>query len=232
MFLELVPLLSPRYYSISSAPEAAPGECSITVGVVKGPALSGKGEFRGTCSNYLAGLSPGEQFRAVVRKPAVDFRLPTDPQTPIIMVGPGTGIAPFRAFLQRLDGLKAGGEVIGDAMLFYGCRHPDRDYLYREEMQDYARRGIAEVHAAFSRTDGERSYVQDLIRRESARVWDMIERGARIYVCGDGARMEHDVRRTLAEICAERRGSSGAEAEAWMESMIAEGRYLLDVWVG
>ena len=232
VYLELIPLLSPRYYSISSAPEANPGCCSITVGVVKGPALSGKGEFRGTCSNYLNALNPGDRFRAVVRKPTIDFRLPQDPQVPVIMVGPGTGVAPFRGFLQRRDALKQAGAALGEAILFFGCRRPDHDYLYRDELEDFECRGITAVRTAFSRRDGSRTYVQDLIRSEADSVWTMIEGGARIYVCGDGARMEPDVRKTMVDLFAAKRGSTLEQAEAWMQRMIEEEKYLLDVWVG
>lgn len=232
VFLELIPLLSPRYYSISSAPDEAPRRCSITVGVVREPALSGKGEFRGTCSNYLADLQPGETFGALVRKPTATYRLPDDPKIPVIMVGPGTGIAPFRGFLQRRAWLKGQGAELGEAVLFFGCRKREEDYLYREELEAYHGEGLVELHTAFSRDDDERTYVQDLIKREADRVWSLIENGARIYVCGDGARMEPDVRKTLASICAERRGCSAEEAKAWMDQMLDDERYLLDVWVG
>jgi len=232
VFLELIPFLSPRYYSISSSPAAAPDRCSITVGVVKGPALSGKGEFKGTCSSYLAGLAPGDQFQAVVRKPTAKFRLPEDPTRPIIMIGPGTGIAPFRGFLQQRDHLKHQGMELGEAFLFFGCRHPEHDYLYREELADFHQRGIATIHAAFSRHDSEKKYVQHLIADQTDTVWDMIEAGARIYVCGDGAHMEPDVRRELMEICREKRGCDDEQAEAWIDALMDEERYLLDVWVG
>ncbi len=232
VFLELIPFLSPRYYSISSSPEHAPGQCSITVGVVRGPALSGKGEFKGTCSTYLAGLMDGDRFHATIRQPTADFRLPKDPKTPIIMVGPGTGIAPFRGFLQQRDHQKQGGAQLGAALLFFGCRHPDHDYLYREELEDYDRRGIAAVHAAFSRHKGTRTYVQDLIAREADTVWALIENGARIYVCGDGARMEPDVRRVLMAIHGDKTGASAADSAKWIDTMIEQERYLLDVWVG
>jgi cytochrome P450/NADPH-cytochrome P450 reductase len=232
VFLELIPYMSPRYYSISSAPDAAPGQCSITVGVVKGPALSGKGTFKGTCSNYLAELKPGDSFRAVVRKPTADFRLPDDPAQPIIMVGPGTGIAPFRGFLQQRALLKEQGKALGDAMLFFGCRHPDHDFLYREELEQYSADGIVNLQTAFSRAESGRTYVQDLIAQQTDRVWDLIDRGARIYICGDGAKMEPDVRRALVAILADKRGCSSETAAAEVDKMIDDGRYALDVWVG
>ncbi|NVE93273.1 bifunctional cytochrome P450/NADPH--P450 reductase [Altererythrobacter lutimaris] len=232
VFLELIPFMSPRYYSISSSPETVPGQCSITVGVVKGPALSGKGEFKGTCSNYLAELEPGAEFKAVVRKPTANFRLPDDPATPIIMVGPGTGIAPFRGFLQQRAILKEQGKDLGDAMLFFGCRHRDHDFLYREELERYDRDGLVDLRTAFSREETGRTYVQDLIAQQADKVWSLIEQGAHIYICGDGARMEPDVRRALTAICADKRGCSADEAAEWIDQMMEQERYLLDVWVG
>jgi len=112
VFLELIPMLSPRYYSISLSPDAAPDRCSITVGLVKGPALSGKGEFKGTATHYLCSLEPGDGFKATVRKPTAKFRLAEDPGVPILMVGPSTGIAPFRGFAQRRETLLAPGEKV------------------------------------------------------------------------------------------------------------------------
>ncbi|MEP1423087.1 MAG: cytochrome P450 [Erythrobacter sp.] len=232
VFLELIPFLTPRYYSISSSPSQTPNRCSITVGVVKGPALSGKGEFRGTCSNYLAGLAPGDRFQALVRKPTANFRLPDDPAKPIIMIGPGTGIAPFRGFLQQRDFLQHQGAELGHALLFFGCRHPDHDFMYREELADFHERGIATVHTAFSRHEGAKTYVQDLIVQQADIVWDMIDAGARIYICGDGAKMEPDVRRALSQICMDKRGCDEKAAESWIDTMMDEERYLLDVWVG
>ncbi|WP_298335106.1 cytochrome P450 [uncultured Erythrobacter sp.] len=232
LFLEMIPFLSPRYYSISSSPASAPNRCSITVGVVKGPALSDKGEFKGTCSNYLAELAPGDQFQALVRKPTARFRLPGDPKTPLIMIGPGTGIAPFRSFLQQRDHLHQQGAVLGEAHVFFGCRHPDIDYLYRDELNDFHERGIAKVHTAFSRLNGQKTYVQDLIFQEAGALWAMIEAGAYIYICGDGAKMEPEVRQALVTICSEKKGLDKLQAEAWFDALMDEERYLLDVWVG
>ncbi len=232
VFLELIPMMSPRYYSIASAPGASPGECAICVSVVEGPALSGKGTYKGTCSNYLAELEPGARIKAVVRKPTAEFRLPEDPSTPIIMVGPGTGIAPFRAFCEQRAILKKEGADLGEALLFFGCRHPAHDFMYREELEAFDADGIIDLFTAFSRDGESRTYVQQVIAREADRVWSLIEAGARIYVCGDGAHMEPDVRRALRKICAEKTGRSDEEAVAWIDRMIDEGRYVLDVWVG
>ena len=232
VFLELIPFLSPRYYSISSAPETRPGQCSVTVGVVKGPALCGQGEFRGTCSNYLAQLGPGDRFRAVIRRPTSRFRLPDNPATPLVMIGPGTGVAPFRGFLQRRDHLQESGNTLGEALLFFGCRHPDVDYLYRDELADFEARGIVKLHAAFSRHGGSRTYVQDLVAQHGEHVMALLDGGGHVYVCGDGARMEPDVRRTLMQVYAAAKGCSEDDARTWIARMIEEERYLLDVWVG
>ncbi len=151
---------------------------------------------------------------------------------PIIMVGPGTGVAPFRGFLQQRELLGQQGATLGEALLFFGCRDPDVDFLYREEMERYAADGIVSLYTAFSRHEGKRVYVQDRIAEEAETVWKLIEDGARIYVCGDGARMEPDVRGALRTICMEKRGCNEREAAAWIESMIESERYLLDVWVG
>src|SRR5436309_2116845 len=162
-YLEMLSLLAPRYYSISSSPAGDAARCSVTVGVVEAPASSGRGIYRGVCSNYLAGRRNGETIHATVRETKAGFRLPDDASVPIVMIGPGTGLAPFRGFLQERAARKADGASLGPAMLFFGCRHPDQDFLYRDELQAYAASGIAELHTAFSRGDGPKTYVQHVI---------------------------------------------------------------------
>lgn len=232
VFLEMVPWLSPRYYSISSSAKATPGRVSITVGVVKGPALSGNGEYHGVCSTFLEESQPGAEIQASVREPSANFRLPDDATKPIIMIGPGTGIAPFRAFVQERKALKENGEELGKAMLFFGCRDPEQDYLYRDELETAATDGLIELQTAFSRSGPERVYVQDLIRKQGGDVWQMIEDGAIIYICGDGSAMEPDVKRTLLSLYVEENDTSHEAAEAWIEDMTKTGRYVLDVWAG
>ena len=232
VFLELIPWLTPRYYSISSSMAAAPDRCSITVGVVEGPARSGHGTYQGVCSTHLTGLSEGDIVQAVVQPPSSTFRLPEDPSVPIIMIGPGTGLAPFRGFIQARRGQKAAGAKLGEAMLFFGCRHPDQDFIYEDELKAAEADGLIELHTAFSRAQAERVYVQDVLRQQQAKAWELIEKGAIVYVCGDGASMEPDVRRTLTKLYAEEKDVSFAEAEAWMEEFSSDGRYVLDVWAG
>jgi cytochrome P450/NADPH-cytochrome P450 reductase len=230
VFLELLPVLTPRYYSISSSPLAEAEQCSITVGVVDEPAYSGNGQFRGVCSTHLKGTEPGGSILAALRQTTDDFRLPDDSSVPLIMIGPGTGIAPFRGFLQERAALKAKGRDLGNALLFFGCRHPEQDYLYRDELEGFAKDGIVELHSAFSRQEKSKVYVQDLIRQNRETVWGAIQNGAKIFVCGDGSRMEPDVRRALTLIYSEEMDVSAEAADIWMEELMRDGRYALDVW--
>ena len=221
-YLEMLSLLAPRYYSISSSPSVDPSRCSVTVGVVEGPASSGRGIYKGTCSNYLAGRRAGETIHATVRETRAGFRLPDDPGVPIIMVGPGTGLAPFRGFLQERAALKQKGAALGPAMLFFGCRHPDQDYLYADELKACAASGITELHTAFSRAEGPKTYVQNLVAAQKERVWSLIEKGAIIYVCGDGGKMEPDVKAALVAIYRERTGGGVDAAQRWIDDLGSE----------
>ncbi|WP_213736561.1 cytochrome P450 [Bradyrhizobium sp. dw_411] len=231
-YLEMLSLLAPRYYSISSSPSGDPARCSVTVAVVEGPASSGHGTYKGICSNHLASRRVGETIHATVRETKAGFRLPDDPSVPIIMVGPGTGLAPFRGFLQERAARKAKGATLGPAMLFFGCRHPEQDYLYADELKAFAADGITELHTAFSRADTPKTYVQNLIAAQQERVWALIEQGSIIYVCGDGGKMEPDVKATLMKIYRDRAGADAAAAQRWIDDLGAKNRYVLDVWAG
>lgn len=232
-YLEMLSLLSPRYYSISSSPAVAgSSKCSVTVGVVDAPAVSGRGKYKGVCSNYLAGRRAGDVVYATVRETKAGFRLPDNPLTPIIMIGPGTGLAPFRGFLQEREAAKAAGQALGPSMLFFGCRHPDQDFLYASELKGFAEQDITELHVAFSRADTPKTYVQDLIAAQKDKVWKLIEAGAVIYVCGDGGKMEPDVKRVLMNIYREHSGADEAAALRWIDTMGTQNRYVLDVWAG
>jgi cytochrome P450/NADPH-cytochrome P450 reductase len=231
-FLEMLSLLAPRYYSISSSPSGDAGRCSITAAVVAAPASSGRGIYRGVCSNYLAGRRAGDTVHATVRETKAGFRLPDDASVPIVMIGPGTGLAPFRGFLQERAHRKANGASLGPAMLFFGCRHPEQDYLYADELKAFAADGITELHTAFSRADGPKTYVQHLVAAQKDRVWSLIEQGAIIYVCGDGGRMEPDVKAALVAIYRERSGADAEAGSRWIDDLGTKNRYVLDVWAG
>ncbi len=231
VYLEFLQPLRPRYYSISSSPLTDPQTASITVAVVDGPARSGCGSYGGVCSTYLARLTPGETVMGFVRNPNTPFRLPTDPLTPLIMIGAGTGLAPFRGFLQERAASQTNGKVIGPSMLFFGFRNPQHDYLYEEELSDYEARGITTVVPAMSRAEGQpRRYVQQAIREHAGDVWNLLQEGAVIYVCGDASRMAPEVRAAFAAIYQQQTGLSSAEADAWLTGLTAANRYLVDIW--
>ena len=232
IYLEMLSLLAPRYYSISSSPSVDPARCSVTIGVVEAPASSGRGIYRGVCSNYLARRRAGDTIHATVRETKAGFRLPDNSRVPIIMIGPGTGLAPFRGFLQQRAALKAKGATLGPAMLFFGCRHPDQDYLYADELKAFAASGIAELHTAFSRGEGPKTYVQNMVTAERDRVWSLIEQGAIVYVCGDGAKMEPDVKAAMVAIYRDRTGADADASQRWIDDLGARNRYVLDVWAG
>ncbi len=216
-FLEMLPLMAPRYYSISSSPLADTARCSITVAVVEGAARSGNGLYEGVCSTHLARQASGVTVQAFVKETKVGFRLPDDPRAPLIMIGPGTGLAPFRGFLRERAALAAQGRTLGPAMLFFGCRHPEQDFIYAEELRKYAADGVVDLHVAFSRHDGQKTYVQDLVAQKADKVKELIAAGAIVYVCGDGGRMEPDVKKALA-------------AMTDVDRLAADNRYVLDVW--
>lgn len=230
LFLEMLPPLRPRYYSISSSPSVGDRILSVTVGVLDAPARCGTGRFRGACSNYLARSVKGQQVYAFVRSnPA--FHLPQSPATPLLMVGPGTGLAAFRGFLQERGVQHGQGQKLGPAMLFYGCRSAEEDFLYQEELEEYAREGIVELVVAFSRQDPARKvYVQHKMLENRERIWELLEQGAVIYICGDAGKMAPDVRAELMAIYRAKTDKSEFDAEAWMQDLAVNNRLRLDVW--
>jgi cytochrome P450 / NADPH-cytochrome P450 reductase len=231
VYLDMLPPIRPRYYSISSSPLAAPDTCSITVGVVEGPARSGHGVFKGICSNYLAAQPIDAAVYAVIHKPTLPFHPPENPHLPMIMVGPGTGVAPFRGFLQERAALKKQGVPVGESILFFGCRDPLQDFLYEDEMRAFEAAGITRLHAAFSREPGKpKTYVQQAIKEQGEEVWRLLQQEAVIYVCGDASRMAPDVRQAFADLFQERSGASAADAQAWLTGLVANHRYLEDIW--
>jgi len=231
VYLEMLPPLRPRYYSISSSPLHDARRCSITVAVVAGEARSGRGAFEGVCSNHLLRREEGSLVQAFVKDTHSAFRLPDDPTTPLIMIGPGTGLAPFRGFLQERAALRAQGRPIGAALLFFGCRHPEQDFIYQGELRAFAEGGVASLYPCFSRVaDRPRVYVQDEVLERTDDVWTLLEAGAIVYVCGDATRMAPDVRRAFAAIHRAKTGRTEAQAEAWLDELAERNRYLVDVW--
>ncbi|QZS53205.1 cytochrome P450 [Rhodococcus opacus] len=231
VFLEMMGPIRPRFYSISSAPLADPRHVRLTVGLLEGPALSGDGQYRGTCSSYIAGQEPGDVFYGYVRVPSPTFAPPADPATPLLLIGPGTGIAPLRGFLEERARQHENGTKVGLSQVFVGCRHPEHDYFYRDEMQTWEQAGIAQVHSAFSAVTGHPArFVQNAIANAADTVWQALQDGAYIYVCGDGRRMAPAVREALAAIYRQRTGGDDEAAQQWLVQLEADERYQQDVF--
>ncbi|UFQ19595.1 MULTISPECIES: bifunctional cytochrome P450/NADPH--P450 reductase [Streptomyces] len=231
VLLELLPPIRTRHYSISSSPAMSPGHADLMVSLLSAPDRSGRGTFRGTGSSYLYGLRPGDTLHARVQPCRDAFRLPGDGRTPVIMVGAGTGLAPFRgAIADRLHRLR-GGAQLPPALCYFGCDHPDADYLHRAELEEAERAGAVSMRPAFSKTpEGDLRYVQHRIAAEAEEVWRLLEAGATVRVCGDGSRMAPGVRQAFQRIRTKCEGGDAAAAEAWWQGLVAAGRYVEDVY--
>jgi sulfite reductase (NADPH) flavoprotein alpha-component len=219
--LSALPSLKPRLYSIASSPRVDPDRVELCVGVVRD---SRRDRWRdGVASCHLA-------FRADEASIYVQqshFRLPTNPETPIIMVGPGTGIAPFRAFLQD----RAALGIKGNSWLFFGDRHARHDFLYRDELLGWQNDGTLErLSLAWSRDGATKDYVQHRMREHAAELWRWLERGAYFYVCGDASRMARDVDAALKEVAMGEGGMDAARAREWAATLTRQGRYQRDVY--
>ncbi|NNC88295.1 MAG: assimilatory sulfite reductase (NADPH) flavoprotein subunit [Akkermansiaceae bacterium] len=217
--------LPPRLYSIASSPQAHPGEVHLTVAAVRYNA-HGK-DRKGVASTWLADLVAANDRVGVFVQPNKRFRLPADDATPIIMVGPGTGVAPFRAFVEE----RAARGATGDAWLFFGDQHYTYDFLYQLEWQEHLKTGaLTRLDVAFSRDQPEKVYVQHRLAERARDVHAWLEAGAHIYVCGDASRMAGDVHAELLRIIETEGGKSPAEAAACLEDLKKSGRYQRDVY--
>lgn len=231
-YLDMLPPMRARQYSISSSPLWKPDHVTLTVAVVDAPALSGVGRFQGVASSYLAQLQPGDLVSLAVRPSNSRFHPPADPAVPMIMICAGSGIAPFRGFLQERAAQKQGGMQVGPALLFFGTNHPEVDYLYRDELLAWERDGIAKVMPAFSQQPaGDVAFVQHRVWAERAEVGALFRQSGTVYVCGDGRFMAPAVRETLTRIYQEASGASAEEAQRWFDKVEHEyGRYVSDVF--
>ncbi|MFJ2176865.1 bifunctional cytochrome P450/NADPH--P450 reductase [Streptomyces sp. NPDC087851] len=228
-FLELLPVLRPRHYSISSSAQAAPGEVDLMVSLLAAPHRGGEGTFRGVASHHLRTVTAGDTVQARVLPCNEAFRLPEDESVPVILVSAGTGLAPFRGAV--LDRAHTGST--GTLLCYFGCDHPDVDYLHHEELEAAQAAGAASLRPAFMHApeDGVR-FVQDRIARESDEVRAALEAGGRVYVCGDGRRMAPAVREAFMAVHRRHTGADDEAAAAWLAALIDSGRYVEDVWAG
>jgi cytochrome P450/NADPH-cytochrome P450 reductase len=229
--VELSAPIAPRFYSIASSPLVDPNVADLIVGTSAAPAWSGLGEHRGFASGYMASVEPGAQVFGYVRRPNPPFAPPEDVSVPMILIGPGTGFAPLRGFLQERSVQQAQGAEIARSLLVFGCRHPDHDWFCRAEMEGWQASGNADLLLAFSAVpDHPWRYVQDALWAERDRVWALIEAGAAIFLCGDGRFMAPAVRDTLIRIAMEKTTTDHAGGSAWLEDMIETGRFHQDVF--
>jgi sulfite reductase (NADPH) flavoprotein alpha-component len=224
-FIESLEPMQPRLYSISSSFKAMPGRVSLTVDTVR--YTIAKRRRLGVCSTFLADrLTPGAKVRVYVQK-AHAFGLPADPAKPVIMIGPGTGVAPFRAFLQDRGATKAPGRN----WLFFGHQRSACDFFYEDEFKDMKAAGIlTRLSLAWSRDGDEKIYVQDRMRQVGRDVWAWLTEGAHIYVCGDAKRMAKDVEAALVDIVAQHGARTPEEAAMFVTDLKKKNRYQQDVY--
>jgi NADPH-ferrihemoprotein reductase len=251
--LHIVPFLLPRYYTISSSSLVNPQRVHATVSLIESTKKDGR-VFRGVCSNYLGRLQPltshsddkkkrdsrpGEQGSKQPREwpsarifmRASTFRLPKNPLTPIILIGPGTGIAPMRAFLHERAKQQEEGVTVGQSIMYFGCRRRDEDFIYKDELDQFQESGVlTELHLAFSREQERKVYVQHLLGQNGQATWGLIrDHDAHIYVCG-ATSMGNDVNKVLHEIIEEFGGQSTDEALATLKKLQDEHRYIQELW--
>ncbi|KFD23328.1 NADPH-dependent assimilatory sulfite reductase flavoprotein subunit [Yokenella regensburgei] len=217
--------LTPRLYSIASAQAEVENEVHVTVGVVRYD-IEGRARSGGASCFLADRLEEDGEVRVFIEHND-NFRLPANPQTPVIMIGPGTGIAPFRAFMQQ----RAADGAEGKNWLFFGNPHFTEDFLYQVEWQRYVKDGVlSRISLAWSRDQKEKVYVQDKLRAEGAELWRWINDGAHIYVCGDANRMAKDVEQALLEVIAEFGAMDAEAADDYLSELRVERRYQRDVY--
>ncbi|QXH48210.1 bifunctional nitrate reductase/sulfite reductase flavoprotein subunit alpha [Pseudomonas xanthosomatis] len=218
-WLSLLKPLQPRLYSISSSPVAHPGQVHLTTSTVR------YGQRKGVCSAFLADRA-GALEVAIFPQPSKHFHLPEDDSTPIIMIGPGTGIAPFKGFLEEREVRGASG----GNWLFFGEQQAACDFYYREQLQAWEACGHLRLSTAFSRDQAEKIYVQHRLLEQGAELWNWLQKGAYVYVCGDAQRMAKDVDAALRQVVAEHGGMDADAAAAYVEGLGRDKRYRRDVY--
>jgi len=225
-FLEVISILeptAPRLYSIASSPEAHPGEIHLTV--AHDTFAVNTEQKHGLCSDHLSQLAPGQTIEFYVHHNA-QFKLP-EPEKDVIMIGPGTGIAPFRAFLAERDSTGATGKN----WLFFGDQHFTTDFLYQSEIQDWARTGVlTRINTAFSRDQARKVYVQHKMQKHATELFQWLLSGAHVYVCGAKEPMSIDVEDTLLSIIRQEGNRSAAQAESFLNDLKESGHYIKDVY--
>ncbi|KAK3930967.1 NADPH--cytochrome P450 reductase [Frankliniella fusca] len=230
---ELLPRLQCRYYSISSSPKLYPTTVHVTAVVVEYETPT-KRINKGVATTWLREMKPVDPEKkhlvpVFIRKS--QFRLPTRTQTPIIMIGPGTGLAPFRGFIQERALAVEEGKPVGETILYFGCRKRSEDFLYEEELTEYEKKGVLKLHLAFSRDQAKKVYVTHKLQENAEEIWRVLgENNGHVYVCGDARSMAKDVHNIILKVVQEKGKMSEQEAIAYVKKMEAQKRYSADVW--
>ena len=237
VFLKMQPPMRVRQYSISSSPLWNPNNVTLTYSVVDQPALSGQGRYVGVATSYLASLAPGDKLHVSVRSSHQAFHLPKDAKTPVIMIAAGTGIAPFRGFIQERAAQIAAGRTLAPAVLYYGCRSPDTDLMYSDLLKRWEQLGAVSLRFAFSRKSEDSEgckYVQDRLYHNRSEVVDLFDAGAKLFVCGSrdvGDGVQEILVRITKERFVEKEGREADDKKAreWLENLRNE-RFATDVF--
>ncbi|XP_043115142.1 P450 (cytochrome) oxidoreductase b isoform X1 [Puntigrus tetrazona] len=231
---ELLPRLQARYYSIASSSKVHPNSIHICAVVVEYETKTGRVN-KGVATNWLKNKMPTDNGHKAtvpmyIRKS--QFRLPFKSMNPVVMIGPGTGIAPFMGFIQERGWLREQGKDVGDTVLYYGCRYKNQDFLYQEDLEEFEKTGVlTALNVAFSRDQAEKVYVQHLLKKNKEAVWRLVHTdNAHIYICGDARNMARDVQNAFYEIAEELGGMSRAQAVDYIKKLMTKGRYSQDVW--
>ncbi|XP_046680657.1 NADPH--cytochrome P450 reductase isoform X2 [Homalodisca vitripennis] len=231
---ELLPRLQCRYYSISSSSKLYPTTVHITAVKVEYTTPTNRlNKGVATCwlSNKIPPVDDGSPPMVPIFIRKSQFKLPTRMQTPILMIGPGTGLAPFRGFIQERDLARRDGKPVGNTILYFGCRKKAEDFLYQEELEGYEKTGLLTMHVAFSRDQGEKVYVTHLLNQNKDEVWTVIgENNGHLYVCGDARTMARDVHDIVVQVVQEKGNMTQEQALAYVKKMEAQKRYSADVW--
>lgn len=232
IFLELLSPMKVRQYSISSSPLRQENTCSLTVAIVDAPSWSGKGRFKGVASNYLASSVAGMKVSVAIRPSNAGFHLPDNAEIPVIMICAGTGLAPFHGFIQERAIQKENGRNMAKGLLFFGCEHPDVDFIYKDEILKWQNEGVIDVKTAFSALpENGIKYVQDRLWHDRKAVMELMNQNAIIYVCGDGRKMAPAVRETFIRIYQEYKNCTIEESEKWVTNLEKNNsRYVSDVF--
>lgn len=228
VFLDMLPPMRTRQYSISSSPLWDQEHVTLTLDILSAPAFSGSGAKLGVASTYLAHALPGDPISCAVKPSSAVFHLPTDPTVPVVMVAAGSGISPMRAFIQERASMAAVGREVGKAILYYGCRDPDEDYIYKDELAKWEALGAVSLRPCFSRRGGPK-YVHERMWDEREELRSVLKPSGRMYVCGSAKKLAKSVGEVCLKIYKEGSNCTDEEAKRWFES-VKGSRYATDVF--